>query len=179
MAQESITIARPYADAVFARAKESNSLDQWSETLAFLGAVMSDAAMAGVVGNPKISRSDLYDLMNEIGGERFGDEAKNLLRLLIENGRLAIAPQIATQFEALMNQEKGILLVDVTSAYAIDDDQKQVLSEALKAKLGRDIEISTSEDPELIGGMRIRAGDLVIDGSVQGQLTKLANELGI
>ena len=179
MAQESITIARPYAEAVFARAKESDSLDQWSETLAYMGAVMSDPAMSGVIGNPNVEKSQLTDLVIEIGGEQFGDEAKNLVRLLVENDRLSIAPQIAEQYEALKSESQGVLEVDVVSAFPVDDDQKEAIANALKAKLGRDINITTSEDPELIGGMRIRAGDLVIDGSVQGQLTKLANELGI
>ncbi|OOZ40156.1 F0F1 ATP synthase subunit delta [Solemya elarraichensis gill symbiont] len=179
MAQESITIARPYADAVFARAKESSTLEQWSQTLELLGTVMSDAAMSDVVGNPNISKQQLTEMILGIGGEQFSDEAENLVRLLVENGRLVIAPQIATLFEERKNAERGVLEVDLVSAYAIDEDQKQALADALKAKLGSDINMTTSEDPELIGGMRIRAGDLVIDGSVQGQLTKLANELGI
>ncbi|OOY90822.1 F0F1 ATP synthase subunit delta [Solemya velum gill symbiont] len=165
MAQESITIARPYADAIFARAKESSSLEQWSQTLELLGTVMSDAAMSDVVGNPNISKQQLTEMILGIGGEQLTGEAENLVRLLVENGRLVIAP--------------GVLEVELVSAYVIDEDQKQALADALKAKLGSDINMTTSEDPELIGGMRIRAGDLVIDGSVQGQLTKLANELGI
>jgi F-type H+-transporting ATPase subunit delta len=179
MAQESITIARPYADAVFSRAKESGMLEQWSQTLELLGAVMSNAAMADVVGNPNISKQQLTEMILEIGGEQFSGEAENLVRLLVENSRLVIAPQIAALFEERKNAERGVLEVELVSAYAIDEDQKQALAETLKAKLGSDINMTTSEDPELIGGMRIRAGDLVIDGSVQGQLTKLANELGI
>jgi F-type H+-transporting ATPase subunit delta len=179
MAQESITIARPYADAVFSLAKESGMLEQWSQTLELLGAVMSNAAMADVVGNPNISKQQLTEMILEIGGEQFSGEAENLVRLLVENSRLVIAPQIAALFEERKNAERGVLEVELVSAYAIDEDQKQALAETLKAKLGSDINMTTSEDPELIGGMRIRAGDLVIDGSVQGQLTKLANELGI
>jgi F-type H+-transporting ATPase subunit delta len=179
MAQESITIARPYADAVFSRAKESDTLEQWSQALELLGAVMGNAAMADVVGNPNISKQQLTEMILEIGGEQFSGEAENLVRLLVENSRLVIAPQIAALFEERKNAERGVLEVELVSAYAIDEDQKQALAETLKAKLGSDINMTTSEDPELIGGMRIRAGDLVIDGSVQGQLTKLANELGI
>ncbi|KHF26522.1 F0F1 ATP synthase subunit delta [Solemya velum gill symbiont] len=179
MAQESITIARPYADAIFARAKESSSLEQWSQTLELLGTVMSDAAMSDVVGNPNISKQQLTEMILGIGGEQLTGEAENLVRLLVENGRLVIAPEIATLFEERKNAERGVLEVELVSAYVIDEDQKQALADALKAKLGSDINMTTSEDPELIGGMRIRAGDLVIDGSVQGQLTKLANELGI
>ncbi|OOY35421.1 ATP synthase F1 subunit delta [Solemya velum gill symbiont] len=179
MAQESITIARPYADAIFARAKESSSLEQWSQTLELLGTIMSDAAMSDVVGNPNISKQQLTEMILGIGGEQLTGEAENLVRLLVENGRLVIAPEIATLFEERKNAERGVLEVELVSAYVIDEDQKQALADALKAKLGSDINMTTSEDPELIGGMRIRAGDLVIDGSVQGQLTKLANELGI
>jgi len=179
MAQESITIARPYAEAVFAAAKQSGRLPQWSDALAFLSLVMTDAAMQDVVGNPKVGKQRLTALLLDIAGERLDAEAQNLVRLLVDNDRIQLLPQIAAHFEQRKHEAQGMLDVSVVSAFPVTDEQKNSLAKALQAKLGREITITTSEDPSLIGGVRIRAGDLVIDGSVQGQLTKLANELGL
>jgi F-type H+-transporting ATPase subunit delta len=115
----------------------------------------------------------------DIAADQVTGEAGNLIRLLVENDRLGIVSSIAEQFEALKSLEQGRLDVMVTTAFPLTDVQSAAIADALKAKLGRDIDITSIEDPELIGGMRIRAGDLVIDGSVQGQLKQLANELGI
>ena len=179
MAHEASTIARPYAEAVFDRAKETGTLEQWSGALAFIATVMQDATMQTLVSNPNLTDARLTELMLDIAGDSLPDEGANLVRLLVENDRLTIVPQIAEQFEQLKSREQGKLDVQVTTAFPLSEAQSAAIAQALKAKLGRDINISSVEDPELIGGMHIRAGDLVIDGSVQGQLTKLANELGI
>ena len=179
MAQEASTIARPYAEAAFDRAKETGTLDEWTGMLAFIAAVMQDSTMKSIVSNPNMTDAQISDLMLDIAGERVSDEGANFIRLLVENDRLGIVPQIAGQFEDLKSREQGILDVLVTTAFPLSDAQSGAIASALKAKLGRDIQITSIEDPELIGGMHIRAGDLVIDGSVQGQLTQLANELGI
>ena len=179
MAQEASTIARPYAEAAFDRAKETGTLDEWTGMLAFIAAVMQDSTMKSIVSNPNMTDAQISDLMLDIAGERVSDEGANFIRLLVENDRLGIVPQIAGQFEDLKSREQGILDVLVTTAFPLSDAQSGAIASALKAKLGRDIQITSIEDPELIGGMHIRAGDLVIDGSVQGQLKQLANELGI
>lgn len=179
MAQESITIARPYAEAVFAQAMASQQLQEWSASLAFLSAVMSDAAMRAVIGNPKVGKQRLSDLILDISAGQINEACRNLVRLLVDNDRIQIVPQIAALYEQRKHEAEGVLEVNVESAFPVTDEQQRSLADALKAKLGREISITTSEDPALIGGVRIRAGDLVIDGSVQGQLTKLANELGI
>ena len=179
MAQEASTIARPYAEAVFERAKETGSLDQWSEMLAFLAAIMQDDTLRTLVDNPNMTDAQVTALVLDIVADKVSDEAGNLIRLLVENDRLGIVSSIAEQFEALKSREQGRLDVLVTTAFPLTDMQSAAIADALKAKLGRDIDITSVEDPELIGGMHIRAGDLVIDGSVQGQLKQLANELGI
>ncbi|MEJ2308350.1 MAG: F0F1 ATP synthase subunit delta [Gammaproteobacteria bacterium] len=179
MAQEASTIARPYAEAIFDRAKETGTLEQWSGALAFIATVVQDATMKTLVSNPNLTDARLTELMLDIVGDQLPDEGGNLVRLLVENDRLGVVPQIAEQFEQLKSREQGKLDVLVTTAFPLSAAQSAAIAQALKAKLGRDINISSVEDPELIGGMHIRAGDLVIDGSVQGQLTKLANELGI
>jgi len=179
MAQEKTTIARPYAEAIFARAKETEQEDLWSDMLAFLDAVVRSPEMSGLIANPKLSRDQIQELMLEIGGGRLNEEGANLVRLLVRNDRLAIVPQITDLYEALKRENQGKLQVKIRSAYVLDKAHEKDLAEALKARLGRDIEISSEKDPTLIGGVIIRAGDLVIDGSVRGQLHKLANELNI
>ncbi len=177
MAQEATTIARPYAEAVFALAKEDGTLDQWSEMLDFVASLMQDSTMQRLVNEPAQVNSQISELIIGIGGDKLTQEEQNLVRLLAENGRLQIASEIARRYESLKNRERGVLDVDVTTAFPLDEAQQQSIAAVLKNKLGRDIRITSSEEPALIGGVVIRAGDLVIDSSVQGQLTKLANEL--
>ncbi len=179
MAGEATTIARPYADAAFKRAVETGKLGQWSDALGLLAAVVQDPAMAGLIVNPKLSTEQLVDLVFDIAGDKLDDEAKNLVKLMAENGRLAVLPAVATLFEESKNAQQGTLDVQVIAAFEMDSAQESALADALKAKLGRDVRITSEQDPELIGGVRIRAGDMVIDGSVRGQLAQLANELGI
>jgi F-type H+-transporting ATPase subunit delta len=177
MAQEATTIARPYAEAVFALANESGTLDQWSEMLDFVASLMQDGTMQRLVNEPAQVKSQISELIIGIGGGKLTQEEQNLVRLLAENGRLQIASEIARRYESLKNRERGVLDVDVTTAFPLDEAQQQSIAAVLKNKLGREIRITSSEEPALIGGVVIRAGDLVIDSSVQGQLTKLANEL--
>ena len=179
MAQEASTIARPYAEAVFDRARETGTLDPWSEMLAFVAAIMQDPGLKAMVGNPNMTDAQITELVLDIAGDRVSEEGANLVRLLVENDRLGVVQQIAEQFEELKSREEGRLDVLVTTAFPLSEAQSGAIATALKTKLGRDINITSVEDPELIGGMHIRAGDLVIDGSVQGQLKQLANELGI
>lgn len=179
MAGDTTTIARPYAEAIFSRATETDKLELWADMLEFLASVASDEAMAAMIAAPKMDRSRTTELMLEVGGGRLSDEGQNLVRLLAENDRLVILPDISSLYLEMKNKHEGTLDVTVAAAFAIKPAQEQQLAEALKAKLGRDVIISTEEDPSLIGGVKITAGDMVIDGSVQGQLTQLANELGI
>jgi F-type H+-transporting ATPase subunit delta len=179
MAQEATTIARPYAEAVFKLATEQSTLDAWSELLVFYAAVMRDPAMTGISMNPQLSRQRLTEFMLDLGEGRISDEGANFIRVLVENGRLDVLPEIAEIFETLKKQSEGTLEVELTSAFPVSDEEAEALASALKARLGREVTISSHQDPEIIGGVRIRAGDVVIDGSVQGQLQQLAKELGI
>ncbi|HBH34908.1 MAG TPA: F0F1 ATP synthase subunit delta [Gammaproteobacteria bacterium] len=177
MAQEATTIARPYAEAVFALANESSTLDQWSEMLEFIASLMQDSTIQRLVNEPGQVKSQISELIIDIGGGKLTQEEQNLVRLLAENGRLDIVSEIAQRYESMKDEERGVLDVDVTTAFPLDEAQQQSIATVLKNKLGRDIRITSSEDPALIGGVLIHAGDLVIDSSVQGQLNKLANEL--
>ncbi len=179
MAGEAITIARPYAEAVFARAEASDKLDLWSEMLALLAQVVEEPAAAGIIADPMFDKEHLTQLMLDIGGGHLNEEGQNLVKLLVQNGRLPIVPEIVGVYEQLKAESQRVLNVHVRSAYALKPAEENKIAAALKAKLGRDITITSEEDADLIGGLHIRAGDMVIDGSVSGQLQQLANELGI
>ncbi len=174
-----ITIARPYAEAVFARAKETDTLDSWAETLEFLSTVVSDPSVADIVVNPAVEHGRRLQLLLDIGAEQLPEEGQNLVRVLVENDRLPTLPEIAMLFHQMKSEHDGAIDVEVISAYALKPEAEKELAAALKKKLGREVNISSSKDPTLIGGVKIRAGDMVIDGSVAGQLSQLANELGI
>ena len=179
MAGETTTIARPYAEAVFARAEETSSRDNWSEQLEFLAALVADPAMAGAIADPKFGQEQLTELLLEIGADRFNEEGQNLVKILIQNDRLPVAGEIAELYKQLKAESQRVLNVHVTAAYALESTQETQIADALKAKLGYDITVTSEVDAELIGGIHVRAGDMVIDGSVSGQLQQLANELGI
>ncbi|MCG7877316.1 MAG: F0F1 ATP synthase subunit delta [Candidatus Thiodiazotropha taylori] len=164
---------------MFARAEESGKLDVWSDMLSFLTSVVESQEMAPIVGNPLIEQDALVSLLLEIAGDNVDEEGGNLIKVLVENGRLNVLPEIDALFEELKADKERVSKVHVTSAFALDAAQEKLIAEALKAKLGRNVTITSEKDPDLIGGIHIRAGDMVIDGSVRGQLQQLANELGI
>lgn len=179
MAGDATTVARPYAEAVFARAQETGRLAEWSDALQFLAAALRDPSLVDFVTNPKVTPVQKAGLLLDIGAGQLDAEAQNLVRVLVENDRLVVLPEIAALYETRRREAEGQTRVVVSSALPLDPAVLQQLADALRAKLGQGVEITTEEDPSLIGGVRIRAGDTVIDGSVRGRLVQLANELGI
>lgn len=176
MAGDITTIARPYAEATFARAQGSGRLDDWGEALATLAAVAADPAMAEQIGNPNVPRGRVRDAILEIAGGP-PPEVVNLVSLLAANNRLVALPEIARLFEELQIRHQGVRQVQVSSAFDLGEDARKGLIAALAKRFGVEIELTIETDPSLIGGVRIRTGDLVIDGSVRGKLRKLATEL--
>ncbi|WP_133510221.1 F0F1 ATP synthase subunit delta [Candidatus Thiosymbion oneisti] len=177
MAGDITTIARPYAEAAFARARESEQVDAWGEALATLSAIAADPRMAEQIGNPNLPRERLRDAILEIAGEVVPSEVRNLVSLLAANNRLSTLPEIARLFEALRIRHQGVRRVQVLSTFELGEDARRDLAAALEKRLGAEVEMTVETDPSLIGGVQIRAGDLVIDGSVRGKLHKLATEL--
>ncbi|NOY73830.1 MAG: F0F1 ATP synthase subunit delta [Gammaproteobacteria bacterium] len=171
------TLARPYARAVFDLAQGENNLAKWSDVLGLLAMIVSDRAMAAAIGNPRIAKEKLSIALISIGGDIFDEKAQNLVKLLVENNRLVLLPAMAELYEAYRAEAEATIKAEVTSAVKLTQEQQQKLAAVLKKRLGRDVEISCSLDQSLLGGAIIRAGDLVIDGSVSGQLDKLANAL--
>lgn len=172
---ELITIARPYAEAVFKRAGETSSFPAWSEALQLMATVASDETMAGVIAGAQLSKAQLAEVFNEVAGDKLNQEAKNLVKLLAENGRLELLPEIAAQYEVQRAEGEGCIDAEIISAFAVSDAQRTKVAESLKARLGREINLSVTIDESLMGGAVIRAGDMVIDGSVSGKLEKLAS----
>lgn len=179
MAGEATTIARPYAEAVFAMAQEAGALDQWSDALELLSELAADSRVKSLVANPTFGKEKVSELILEVAGDLLDDQAKNLARLLVQNGRLGVCGEIKALYEQLKAESQKELKAVVRSAYALKPAQEKLIADALSAKLGSKVTITSEKDPSLIGGVHIRAGDLVIDGSVSGRLQQLANELGI
>lgn len=180
------TIARPYAEAVFDIARAGGTLERWSQGLDVAGALMADGQVAKFLANPSLSDEQRLDFLTGLfraaGGEDCvlagaDKEGRNFLKLLLEFGRVAVLPEIAEHFDALKAEVENTVDVTVTSATALDDAQKEAITTALKKRLGRDVRLETALDERLLGGAVIRAGDIVIDGSLRSRLNGLANAL--
>ena len=174
---EYTTSARPYARAVYALATESSSVDSWSEALVLLAAVAADANMQELLDKPQLGKEQKGELMLKVLSDRLNPQQQNLVRLMAENGRLRALPEVAHQFEIYRAEAEGKVEAEVISAFALTSEQEQAITETLKRKLGRDVSITTSTDESLIGGVVIKAGDTIIDGSMKSQLESLAISL--
>lgn len=174
---ELTTVARPYAKAVFAEASEKSALDAWSEDLAILAAYAADADMAKVLVHPSLTADQRAQALTDVCGDKLNEAAKNLVAVLAENKRLALLPEIAELYEELKAQLQNTVDVVVTSAMELSSSQAEKLAAALKAKLQCDVRLTSEVDESLIGGAIIRAGDLVIDGTLIGKLSKLAEAM--
>lgn len=174
---ELATLARPYAAAVFKRAKETQATSQWSQSLAFLSAVMKNENISALVDNPRVNKQRLSALMLDICQGQVNEENENFLKLLIHNNRLSLLPSITRLFEAFKADDEGYVEVEVLSAYALSKEAKQDLTATLEKTLGKKIHMNVTVDKSLIGGVLVRAGDRVIDGSIRGRLQQLAKRL--
>ena len=171
------TLARPYARAAFEYARGGDALQAWSEQLATAAAVSQDATMQSVFSNPSLTASQQAQMLGEVCGEALSEKMQNYIAILAANKRLPLLPEIYALFTRYKaNQEKSID-VEVISAFDLDDATSDRLASVLGKKLERDVKVSTSTDRNLLGGILIRAGDLVIDGSVRGRLNKLAEAM--
>jgi len=172
---ELTTIARPYADAVFKRAGETSSYPAWSDALALMAAIASDETMAQVIAGAQHSKAQIAELFNEVAGDKLDQEGNNLVKLLAENGRLGLLPEITALYEVMRAEAEGSIDAEMISAYAVSDTERAKVAASLKQRMGKEINLSVTIDESLVGGAVIRAGDMVIDGSVRGKLEKLAS----
>lgn len=171
---ENSNIARPYAQALFELAESAGDFGLWSEALRVMAMVAVDPNMNAVFINPRISRREIGKAVIEVCGEHIDSQGRNLIRLLAQNRRLDALPAIAEQYETLRAEAERSVRAELESALPISEQERQRISEALKKRLGRDVELVCKINEKLIGGAVIRAGDLVIDGSARARLEKLA-----
>lgn len=180
------TIARPYARAAFELANEAKTLAAWSAALNVAQDILADGQAENFLSNPSLNNEQklafLTDVFGKVGGNDSvlagnNEHGSNFLKLLLEYGRVAVLPEIAERFEALKADIENTVDVTVTSAAPLSAAQQETFAAALKERLGRDINLSTEIDENLIGGAVIRAGDVVIDGSLRTRLEGLSNAL--
>jgi F-type H+-transporting ATPase subunit delta len=171
------TIARPYAVAAYKLGREQKALGKWSEMLGFAAAVANDAQIKAYIQDPKVVSEDLLATFLKVCGDNLNENGQNLIKVLVEYGRLSILPEISSAFEALKAQDEGTLDAEIIAAAKISAADTKDLVKRLEAKFGKKIEASVSVDPEIIGGIKIIVGDTVIDASVKGQLQNLAYTL--
>ncbi|CAG0969502.1 F-type H+-transporting ATPase subunit delta [Burkholderiales bacterium] len=174
---ELTTVARPYAEAVFAIAQEANALDTWSKMLGFAAAVAADPTMQAVVDNPRLSDDQKAKLFFDVCGEKLDAAGKRFLRVLLDAGRAKLLPQIQALFEARKNEAERAAKAEITSALPLSESELADLKAALERRFKLKIEASFKVDPSLIGGVRVVVGDQVVDASVQGKLAVMAREL--
>ena len=170
-------IARPYARAVFELAKAGVDYSAWSEQLDLLSAVAADPNVGGLFNNPRVSRRELAFVFTDVCGDRLDENVKNLVRLLAQNRRLHALPAIAEQYEHLRAEAEQTVQAELESALPVSDTQQQRIVEALSQRMGRRVELTVKTNEELLGGAVVRAGDLVIDGSIRARLEKMATAI--
>ena len=174
---ETSTIARPYALAAFMQAKVEDKLAEWSEMIALLVTITADPLMKGLVSSPKVKSEQLAELIIDVGADALSDTGRNFVRVLAENRRLPYLVEIKRIFEEKRASSEGRSQVEVTSAFELDDGQRQRIADTMSKRLGTEVDLSVRIDGSLIGGVVIRAGDLVIDASLRGRMNGLANLL--
>lgn len=173
---ESLTIARPYAEAAFKLALEGNALASWAGALARLAVVAGTEVARELIGNPQLSNEQVAAVVADTAGQ-LAPEQKNFVQVLADNERLAVLPEISTLFDALRNAHEGVLDAQIASAYPLDEQQVAGIVAALEQKYGKQIKATVHVDADLIGGVSIRIGDEVIDASVRGKLAQMAGAL--
>jgi F-type H+-transporting ATPase subunit delta len=180
------TVARPYAQAAFEVARENDALAELSESFAAAKALLADGQVVEFLGTPSLDDAQRLQFLQGLFADAVGKDSvfaggsehgTNFFRLLLENGRINALPEIADQFEALKANVENTVDAVITSAAPLSEAQQQAMASVLKERLGRDVHVTTRIDENLIGGAVIRAGDVVIDGSLRARLDGLANAL--
>jgi len=174
---ESATIARPYAEAVFGLADKTGATGNWLSVLGTMAQVAGNSEMQACIGNPNLGPKALYDLFIALCKQDFPVEARNFVRVLIANDRLALLPEICAQFAELKNEREGVLEAEIHTAFPLDNAQINGLVADVSRRFKRRVQPRVTVDRELIGGVHITVGDEVIDGSVRGKLEAMATAL--
>lgn len=173
------TVARPYAEALFgaARNDQATSLAGWSFLLADLAQVAANPEVGAVLSDPRLNQAQRVDLFLSLIKATLPQAARNFVELLVQNDRLLLLPEIASQFDVLKNRHEGVAVAEIASAFALSDEQVAELVAGLEKKFGRKLKPEVSLDASLIGGVRVTVGDQVLDTSVQAQLARMRDTL--
>ena len=174
---ESGELARPYAVAAFKQADEEGRLGEWADMLDLLAAIARDPTMNGLIANPRVDRARLVELFIDVCDDRLSDTGRNFVKVVGQYGRFALLPDISRRFAAERAAREGRNQVHVTSAFELSDSQRTTIVAAMEKRLGSKVTLDCAVDDSLIGGVVIRAGDLVIDASLRGRLGQLAQAL--
>ena len=174
---ETITVARPYAEAAFSLAREQNALGPWSQMLQLAAAVVRDPRVAEALDNPRLGGPQKEALLLSIAGERLSEDARRYVRMLVQVDRIGLMPEIAALFDTLKDREEGTAKADIESAFELTETQLADIRSALERRFGKRIETTVRVNPSLIGGARVTVGDTVLDASVQAKLAAMATEL--
>lgn len=174
---ERATIARPYAKAAFEYARGAHAFGEWSQGLRVSAEIVADPRARALVTDPELTAAEIADFIIGVAGAKLDAGMQNFVRLLAENHRLLLLPEIAEQYAVLRAAAENTIDVEVVSAVALDAGQKEKLAAALSKRLKRTVRMQNSVDSTLLGGAVVRAGDLVIDGSLKGRLELLGTEL--
>ena len=174
---EPSTVARPYAEAAFRLASGDNALPKWSGMISSLAQVSEDPRVRAAIANPALSDAQAAGVFISILGGKLDGPAENFVRVLAENDRLGLLPEIHLQFEVLKNEREGVVEAQVYSAFELTEAQVADLAQRLEKRTGRKVRTKIEVDKSLIGGVKVVIGDKVIDGSARGQLVALENAL--
>ena len=173
---EFVTVARPYAKAAFDFAVENQSVDRWQDMLAFAAEVTKNEHMAELLSGA-LAPETLAESFIAVCGDQLDAHGQNLIKVMADNGRLKVLPDVLEQFIRLREAREATVEVEVTSANALSEDQLEKISVAMEKRLSRKVKLNCKIDKSVVAGVIIRAGDMVIDGSVRGRLERLADVL--
>jgi F-type H+-transporting ATPase subunit delta len=171
------TLARPYAKAAFEFARDNDALAQWSETLNLAAQITQQQQVAQLLSSPSLTSGQMAETFGGLLGDDLTTKAANFIGALAMNKRLLLLPYISEQFQALKAQQEQTVNVEVTSAFELSEAEAAQLTKALSTNLSREVNLSSTVDTNLIGGVVVRAGDMVIDGSVRNKLAQLTDAM--
>lgn len=174
---ELTTAARPYARAAYDVAKANSEQEKWTEMLTFMAATTYDPTMRALLDSPTLSQQQAAELFVSVCGQQIDERGKNFIKLLAENDRITLLPEIVALYQNYRADAEGTIDAEVISASEMSEAQLSKIAAALKKRLGKEVQLTLSIDGTLIGGAIIHAGDLVIDGSVRGRLDRLSTAL--